>query len=66
MTVRLAEKKGEAGAPGVTADKVEAAVVGKHDLTGKAEADARAIALGGEERDENLLTRGRADRDAVI
>ena len=40
MTVRLAEKKGEACALGVTADKVEAAVVGKHDLTGKAEADA--------------------------
>ena len=40
MTVRLAEKKGEAGTPGVTADKVEATVVGKHDLTGKAEADA--------------------------
>ena len=40
MTVRLAEKKGEAGALGIAADKVEAAVVGKHDLTGKAEADA--------------------------
>lgn len=40
MPVQLAEKQGEAGALGIAADKVEAAVVGKHDLTGKAEADA--------------------------
>ncbi len=65
MNHELFEGEEEFCGGGVTTDKVESTVVGMHNLSGEAQADARTTILGREEGDEYLLLTGGADGGAI-
>ena len=62
----LFEYQRELRALAIAPAEVNKPVVGAHNLTGKAQTYAGALAFGGEKRNEYLLLTFRRDRSAVV